>query len=80
MPVVDGYTYYVDFFWPTHGLIGEADGAWKYDPDGRAQHAERRRQARLQTLGLEVVRWGWPELLPNPTPWLATLARRLRTR
>ena len=74
---IDGYTYYADFCWPEHGLIGEADGALKYDAEGQAQFNERRRQARLQSLGFEVMRWGWPELLPNPAVWLATLARRL---
>ena len=74
---VDNHSYYVDFFWRAHSLVGEADGASKYDAAGRAQFAERRRQARLQALGHDVLRWGWPELIPDPTAWLTSLRRRL---
>ena len=74
---VDGYRYYVDFFWPDQGLIGEADGATKYDAAGRAQFEERRRQARLQSLGFDVMRWGWPEVYPNPTRFVQMLRQRL---
>ena len=74
---VDGYVYYVDFLWRDRRLIGEADGALKYDSNGRAQFDERRRQARLQSLGFEVMRWGWPELRPHPQAWLRSLEQRL---
>lgn len=57
----------VDFDWPEHGLIGEADGEVKYrDPrlrGGRTAEevvvAEKWREDRLRALGLRVVRWGW---------------------
>jgi len=57
----------VDFWWPEFNLIGEFDGAIKYDdPEflaGRtpqeALHDEKRREDRLRALGHGVTRWGW---------------------
>jgi very-short-patch-repair endonuclease len=51
----------VDFYWDDCGVVGEADGALKYD--GRqALMAERRRQQALEDLGLIIVRWEWSDL------------------
>jgi hypothetical protein len=54
----------VDFAWLEHGVVGEADGRVKYaDGDAvRVIEAEKERQARLEALGLIVVRWGWRDL------------------
>ena len=48
----------VDFFWRQYGVVGEVDGRVKYGDDAaRAIEAEKDRQARLEALGLIVVRW-----------------------
>jgi hypothetical protein len=52
----------VDFLWPEHGVVGEADGNLKYDAGREAIVAERRRQQQLEDLGLIVVRWEWGDL------------------
>ena len=64
----------VDFWWEDAGLIGECDGRMKYlQPDDRYQ--ETLREDRLRALGLDVMRWGWPDLR---TPVLAErLSRRV---
>ncbi len=54
----------VDFLWADLGVVGEADGALKYDgsnPDALVD--EKRRQELLEETGLIVVRWGWREVL-----------------
>ena len=62
-----GFIGRVDFWWPEHGVVGEADGDAKYlDPAMRGGRSaervvldEKRREDRLRELGLRVVRWGW---------------------
>ncbi|BDI21588.1 type IV toxin-antitoxin system AbiEi family antitoxin domain-containing protein [Herbiconiux sp. L3-i23] len=57
----------VDFWWPQFNLIGEFDGAIKYQKDdllkGRtaseAVIAEKNREDRLRALGPRVARWDW---------------------
>jgi hypothetical protein len=66
----------VDFAWLNAGVVGEADGRIKYtgrDPVAVIE-AEKERQARLEALGLIVVRWGWRHLAGAPPP----LVERLR--
>jgi hypothetical protein len=47
-----------DFVWVEHGVVGEADGRVKYEADAAdVIQAEKDRQARLEALGLVVVRW-----------------------
>jgi hypothetical protein len=54
-----------DFYWPEYGVVGEADGHMKYD--GRAALLdEKRRQERLEQLGLIVVRWDWADVTRRP--------------
>ena len=57
-----------DFVWVEHGVVGEADGRVKHA--ARAAdviQAEKDRQARLEALGLVVVRWDERHLYgPNP--------------
>ena len=58
---------YVDFAWPDHGIVGEADGDSKYLDtamrNGRSAERvvldEKIREDRLRALGLKVVRWRW---------------------
>jgi hypothetical protein len=52
----------VDFFWPQAGVVGESDGAVKYDAGAEAVLSERRRQRALEDMGLLVVRWEWADL------------------
>lgn len=48
----------VDFLWRRYGVVGEVDGRVKYGDDAaRTIEAEKDRQARLEALGLVVVRW-----------------------
>ena len=61
----------VDFLWEEFGVIGEADGALKYD-DREANYAEKRREDWLRELGFRVIRWGWSDLRRS-----ALLRRRL---
>jgi hypothetical protein len=47
-----------DFVWLEHGVVGEADGRVKYEVRAAdVVQAEKDRQARLEALGLVVVRW-----------------------
>jgi hypothetical protein len=56
-----------DFLWLEQGVVGEADGLVKYDGEAGAVVAEERaRQARLQALGLIVVRWTEQQLYGDP--------------
>ena len=64
----------VDFYWPQFGVVGEADGNLKYDAGRDAIVAERRRQQRLEDLGLVVVRWEWSDLAR-----FEIVSRRLRS-
>lgn len=63
MPVFggSGRTYYGDFVWRRHRLIGEADGVGKYGDTAaairQALRAERARQADLEAGGWRVARW-----------------------
>ena len=63
-----------DFYWPEYGVAGEADGNLKYDAGRNAIVAERRRQQRLEDLGLVFVRWEWSDL-----GRFEVVARRIRT-
>jgi Transcriptional regulator, AbiEi antitoxin len=70
VPIVDDWgdlIGVVDFYWPEHGVIGEADGRVKYrrSPDGRAAKPttlldEKYRQELLEDRHV-VVRWGWSD-------------------
>ena len=69
----------VDFWWESLGLVGEFDGAVKYEAfvkDGQTAKnvvmAEKRREQALRDAGFEVVRWAWDDL------WQHRLEHRLR--
>jgi hypothetical protein len=57
----DGLVGRVDFWWPNHRIVGEADGRLKY-ATAEDLYAEKRREDRLRAAGLRVVRWGWADL------------------
>ena len=59
-----GFVARVDFYWDEFGVVGEADGAIKYDgTDPAPLHEEKKRQEILeQDLELPVVRWGNADL------------------
>lgn len=67
----------VDFYWDEFGVVGEVDGAMKYDgTDARPLHEEKKRQEKLeQELELPVVRWGNADLHN-----FGAIATRLRRR
>lgn len=51
-----------DFYWDDVGVVGEADGALKYN-EPTALIREKQRQEALEELGLIVVRWGWDDVV-----------------
>jgi hypothetical protein len=55
-----------DMVWLEHGVAGEADGLVKYDGGAAVVSDERVRQARLQAVGLVVVRWTEQQLHGTP--------------
>lgn len=69
-PNPDGGSYFTDFEWPEHGLIGEFDGRGKYlkgeflagRTPGEVVYQEKVREDHLRAEGNRVVRWGWREL------------------
>jgi very-short-patch-repair endonuclease len=67
----------VDFLWPDHKLIGEAD-SWLYHGNRHAFNRDRRRDADLATLHYRTVRFTDLQLEHEPD-WVArTLAKLLR--
>ncbi|MGK2853444.1 MAG: hypothetical protein ACSLE3_04950 [Microbacteriaceae bacterium] len=70
-PLSGGRQVRTDFWWPTHRVIGEADGAEKYlNPDLRKGRTadqvvlqEKRREDELRAMVRGFVRWGMPEAL-----------------
>jgi very-short-patch-repair endonuclease len=66
----------VDFAWMDHGVVGEADGLVKYG-EARSVAEEKQREARLQALGLVVVRWTARHLHGDPPLLVAQLRAAL---
>lgn len=81
IPVVidDGHLAWVDLDWAEFGVVGEADGAGKYDRP-RALYEEKLRQDALERQGRKVVRWTGAELLRTPEVVVARVERALRER
>jgi len=68
----------VDFWWPTHRTIAEADGLAKYEADSATERRRRLRQSherdqRLSDLDLEIVHFGWEDAVVDSSK----LVRRL---
>ena len=72
--------FFVDFMWPGHWVIGEADGDLKYRDDPDALLREKRRQEALEQMGYIVVRWSYKELMRNPGAVLARIRAALARR
>lgn len=69
----------VDFWWPAYRTIAEADGLAKYEADSASERRRLLRQSyerdqRLSDLDLEVVRFGWEDVVRDSN----RLVRRLR--
>ena len=80
---VDGYRMRLDFLFPHARLIGEADGESKHgegDQVRRSVYDEKRRQARLQSAGYLLYRWGWREVRYDCAAWEAGLRVALARR
>jgi very-short-patch-repair endonuclease len=59
------FRYSVDFYWPAHRVIAEADGEVKYS-DPRSAVRQLQRDQRLRDLGYQVVHFTWRELFREP--------------
>ena len=70
------FRYSVDFCWPAHRVIAEADGAVKYSDPGRAVKQLERDQ-RLRDFGYQVVHFTWRELFQQPGVVLGRVRRAL---
>ena len=55
----------VDFYWPEHGVVAEADGLVKYTAGGDLV-AQFRRDRLLRDAGYKVVHFTWRELTKTP--------------
>lgn len=62
---IDGVTRWADFLWQKQRIIGEADGAVKYQETGEILREKRREEA-LRMMGYRFVRWGWHEAVERP--------------
>jgi hypothetical protein len=69
-------TYFPDFYWPEHHLIGECDGALKYtDPTTLVK--EKVREDSLRELGNGFVRWVGGEIMIRPESVVDRVSRGL---
>jgi len=69
-------TYFADFLWEEQRLIGECDGAMKYD-DPQAYVKEKRREQALRDSEYGFVRWEATESVLRPDRMLARIERAL---
>jgi Protein of unknown function (DUF559) len=70
------FRYCVDFSWPRHRVIAEADGEVKYSEPRRAiRQLERDQQ--LRDLGYTVIHFTWRELFRNPAAVIARIRKAL---
>jgi very-short-patch-repair endonuclease len=67
---------YPDFLWEDLKLIGECDGAMKYD-SANAYVLEKEREQMLRDLGYRFVRWLAREIMLEPAVVMARIARAL---
>lgn len=49
----------VDFYWEEFGVVGEADGKFKYEEFKETLPNQAKRQEALTNSGLTMARWGW---------------------
>lgn len=82
---VPGTDLRTDFAWPDAGVVGEFDGRSKYGRGLRPDLApeeilwrEKRREDRIRSRGLTVVRWAWSEIADDgPDGMIARLRAHL---
>ncbi len=67
---------YPDFYWEEQRLIGECDGAVKYQ-DSRGYVAEKEREQILRDMDYAMVRWQAKEIMVRPQRVIARIARAL---
>lgn len=68
------FRYAVDFYWPRHRAIAEADGTMKYaDPQRAVRQLER--DQRLRDHGYKVVHFTWRDLFQHPDAVIARIRR-----
>lgn len=60
-----GYIGRVDFCWPVHRIIAEADGAIKYENPDKAR-AQLLRDQLLREAGWHVIHFGWRQVFAEP--------------
>lgn len=63
----------VDFYWPRHRTIAEADGKAKYGGDRRNVTWQLKRDTRLRDAGFEVVHFTWAEIVYAPEQVIARI-------
>lgn len=68
--------FFVDFYWEEQRVVGECDGAMKYD-DRERLVAEKVREDSLREVGHGVVRWLGRDLLRDPWGTVGRVARTL---
>ncbi|MGH3298765.1 MAG: DUF559 domain-containing protein [Trebonia sp.] len=68
------FRYSVDFYWPEHRVIAEADGEMKYS-DPRRAIRQLERDQRLRDLGYKVIHFTWRELFQNPRAVIERIRR-----
>lgn len=69
-------TFFADCYWKEQRLVGEADGAGKYDEPGAAV-AEKEREQLLRDQDLRMVRWLGKEIMFRPQVVVDRVARAL---
>ncbi len=81
MPITgdDGRTYWADFVWLSLKIIGEADGALKYDTRDDLIR-EKARQEALERAGWLVIRWNWAEAVTDPSIMIRRIERAIERR
>jgi hypothetical protein len=62
----------VDFYWPAHLTIAEADGAIKYSDPTRAQQ-QLQRDDDLRQAGFQVIHFTWQQLHAAPEQIIASI-------
>ncbi len=71
-----GRIFWADAYWPDHRVIGEADGAMKYE-SRELLYREKRREDDLRAAGFGFIRWNWEEGVSHPHRMIGKISRAL---